>query len=67
MVILSQSEALRGLLIISSGQAEWVVRQTGKGREKEKEKETLQLLKEMRKIFHITHSLGDSGAGTSHM
>ena len=31
------------------------------------EKETLQLLKEMRRIFHITHSLGDSGAGSSHM
>ena len=39
----------------------WVVGKTGRARE------TLQLLKEMRRIFHITHSLGDSRAGSSHM
>ena len=31
------------------------------------ERERLQLLKEMRRIFHITHSLVDSRAGSSHM
>ena len=59
VILLSQSGALRDLLPGKVGG--WVVAKTGKVRE------TLQLLKEMRRIFHITHSLGDSRPASSHM